>query len=167
MYDYVLQLGFDSKTEKSIQEIKNYLKQNHIEDKERIWLPHITVDLYNCNDQNRLIKKIGEIAKNMQPIKLEFQNLNDFRYETLYIEPYNKTHLLDLKEKCNHILKEYRIEKRKNMIYMPHVTLCTNENVKEAYLLANQKFYPFRGTINYLWLYNQKQELIKEYRLES
>ena len=33
MYDYVLQYGFDIESEKNIQNIKNYLKDNNIKDK--------------------------------------------------------------------------------------------------------------------------------------
>ena len=47
MYDYVLQYGFDIESEKNIQTIKNYLKDNNIKDKERKWRPHITIDLYD------------------------------------------------------------------------------------------------------------------------
>ena len=35
MYDYVLQYGFDKETQDYIQSIKNILKSNNIEDKER------------------------------------------------------------------------------------------------------------------------------------
>ena len=52
MYDYVLQYGFDKETQDYIQSIKNTLKSNNIEDKERNWLPHITIDLYDCKNKN-------------------------------------------------------------------------------------------------------------------
>lgn len=165
MYDYVLQLGFENKTKTTVQELKRYLKEHKIEDKERVWLPHITIDLYNCKNQEQFIEKVEMIVRNIQPIKLQFKNLNDFEKETLYIEPYNKTKLIKIKEMCNKELREYRLEKRKDMIYKPHVTLCTNENIEEAYELAIKKFKSFEGKIIYLWIYNQKQELIKEYHL--
>lgn len=56
MYDYVLQYGFDDKSSRIIQEIKDYLKVNEIKDRERKWLPHITIDLYDCKDQNEFFK---------------------------------------------------------------------------------------------------------------
>ncbi len=34
MYDYVLQYGFDIESENNIQNIKKYLKNNNIKDKE-------------------------------------------------------------------------------------------------------------------------------------
>ena len=43
MYDYVLQYGFHTKTQDYIQNIKNILRSNNVADKERKWLPHITL----------------------------------------------------------------------------------------------------------------------------
>lgn len=60
MYDYVLQYGFDKNTQKTIQEIKGCLKRNKIEDRERNWLSHITIDLYNCKSQNEFIEQIAK-----------------------------------------------------------------------------------------------------------
>ena len=60
MYDYVLQYGFDQNIQKTIQEIKECLKKNEIEDRERKWLPHITIDLYNCKNQNEFIEQIAK-----------------------------------------------------------------------------------------------------------
>ena len=51
MYDYVLQYGFDTESIYYIQCIKDYLKNNRIIDRERNWLPHITIDLYNCKNE--------------------------------------------------------------------------------------------------------------------
>ena len=56
MYDYVLQYGFDIESENNIQNIKKYLKNNNIKDKERKWRPHITIDLYDCTNQNEFIE---------------------------------------------------------------------------------------------------------------
>lgn len=50
MYDYVLQYGFDKKTQTNMQELKRCLKENCIKDKERNWLPHITINLYDCKN---------------------------------------------------------------------------------------------------------------------
>ena len=87
MYDYVLQYGFDKKLQEYIQNIKEYLKINNVEDKERNWLPHIT--------------------------------------------------------------------------------LCTNNDIDEnIYNLANKKFYPISVEIKYIWVYDQKMKLVKEYRLK-
>lgn len=166
MYDFVLQYGFDNNTQKYIQNIKNYLKENHIQDKERNWLPHITIDLYNCKNESKFINIVDSIVKNIQSFSIDLKNLNDFDKETLYIEPYNKEELLKIKEIFNNILEEYRLENRRNRIYSPHITLCTNDNINEnTYALANEKFEPFKANIEYIWIYNQNMRLIKEYKL--
>lgn len=166
MYDYVLQLGFDKNTEKRIQNLKDYLKDNNIKDKERNWLPHITIDLYDCKNINEFIIKLDETLKNIASININFNNLNDFDNKTLYIEPYEKDGLLKIKNIIDEKLKDYRIERRKSRIYKPHVTLCTNEDIRNAYKLALERFRPFSGQIKYLWIYNQEMKLIKEYELK-
>ena len=65
MYDYVLQYGFEINIQNKIQNIKSHLKDNGIKDKERNWLPHITIHLYNCKNQNEFIKKVDEIVLNI------------------------------------------------------------------------------------------------------
>ena len=168
MYDYVLQYGFDINSRKTIQGIKDYLKRNGVEDKERKWLPHITIDLYNCKNQNEFIKKIDNIVSNINSFELNLKNLNDFNKETLYIEPFNKKELLDLKLLFNEKLDDYRLDNRIIRTYMPHITLCTNDNIDDSiYTLAKQKFNPFLAKVKYIWIYNQQMELIKEYDLEN
>ena len=88
MYDYVLQYGFDKETEQFVQSIKNYLKENKIKDEERNWLPHITIDLYNCKDQETFINKLDNIISNIKRFNVRFINLNDFNGKILYIEPF-------------------------------------------------------------------------------
>lgn len=167
MYDYVLQYGFDNNTQKYIQDIKDYLKLNDIEDKERKWLPHITIDLYNCKDQNNFILETNAIVKNIKAFSLECNNLNDFDSKTLYIEPYNKEELLQIKEIFNQKLDKYRLEHRRKRVYKPHITLCTNENIDiNTYKLADKKFSPFVANIEYIWVYKQDMKLIKEYKLK-
>ena len=85
MYDYVLQYGFDKNTQKTIQEIKGCLKKNKIEDRERNWLPHITIDLYNCKSQNEFIEQLDKIVGQIESFEIECKNLNNFDEETLYI----------------------------------------------------------------------------------
>lgn len=107
------------------------------------------------------------IIKKIKQIDIEFKNLNDFEKETLYIEPFKKEELLKLKKVFDEKLKDYRLENRKERIYMPHVTLCTNDLIEEkTYELANKKFKPFSTKIKYIWIYNQQMDLIKEYQLE-
>lgn len=167
MYDYVLQYGFDIKSESYIKDIKEYLKNNGIEDRERNWLPHITIDLYDCKNQDEFINKVDLIISNINEFNIEFKNLNTFNNETLYIEPYNKEKLMDLKNLFNKELNNYMIEKRRTRIYKPHATICTTDMLEKSIQLANIKFTPFTAKIEYIWVYNQKMELIKQYKLKE
>ena len=97
MYDYVLQYGFDTESKYYIQSIKDYLKNNRIIDRERNWLPHITIDLYNCKNEKEFIDKLDVIVEKISAFNIEFKNLNTCNNETLYIEPYNKEILMELK----------------------------------------------------------------------
>ncbi len=167
MYDYVLQYGFDKETQDYVQNIKNILKLNNVTDKERNWLPHITIDLYDCKNKDEFIEKVDKIVQNINSFAVEFRNLNNFDNETLYIEPYNKNNLMLLKSLFDEKLKSYRLEKRLKREYIPHVTLCTNDDLSSAYKIAREKFSPFNGMIKYIWCYNQNMELLKEYILNN
>ncbi len=167
MYDYVLQYGFDKETQDYIQSIKNTLKLNNVVDRERNWLPHITIDLYDCKNKDEFIGKLNKIVKNISSFNIEFRNLNNFDNETLYIEPYNKDNLMDLKSIFDEELKSYRLERRLKRVYRPHATLCTNNDLSIAYKVANENFSTFNGTIKYIWCYNQNMELLKEYILKD
>ncbi len=166
MYDYVLQLGFDKKTEDYIQEIKNSLKDNDVMDKEKNWRPHITVDLYNSSNKEEFIKMIDEIVKKIDSFEVNFNNLNDFDDETLYIEPFNKEKLYAIKDLFDKEMDIYRLERRKMRVYRPHVTLCTNDDLTVARKISEDKFRPFIGKVTYLWIYNPKVTLIKEYKFK-
>lgn len=165
MYDYVLQYGFDIESKNYIQSIKDYLKSNGIIDRERNWLPHITIDLYNCKNQNQFIDKLDAIVKNINPFYVEFKNLNTCNDETLYIEPYNKEPLIELKQYFNKELSNYMLEKRRKRKYIPHATLCTSDTLDKSIQLANEKFNPLVATIKYIWVYSRDMQLIKEYIL--
>lgn len=165
MYDYVLQYGFDSNSQNSIQNIKNYLQSNGIQDKEREWLPHITIDLYNCNDRKELISKLDKIIEKIKCFDIEFKSLNSFNEETLYIEPNNREHLMKLKYIFDNELELYRLENRREREYIPHVTLCTNDTLEMSKKLAVNVFIPFIAKVKYIWVYSQKMELIKQYEL--
>ena len=166
MYDYVLQYGFDTESKYYIQSIKDYLKNNRIIDRERNWLPHITIDLYNCKNEKEFIDKLDVIVEKISAFNIEFKNLNTFNNETLYIEPYNKEILMELKQYFNTELNNYMLEKRRERKYIPHATLCTSDTLDKSIQLANQKFNPFISTIKYIWVYNRDMQLIKEYNLK-
>ena len=143
MYNYVLQYGFDKETQNYIQSIKNTLKSNSIEDKERNWLPHITIDLYDFKNKNIFIEKLDKIVQNISSFNMKFRNLNNFDNETLYIEPYNKDNLMNLKSIFDQGLKPYRLERRLKRVYKPHVTLYTNNDLSIAYKITNEEFSTF------------------------
>lgn len=166
MYDYVLQYGFDMESQNYIQSIKDFLRNNGIKDRERNWLPHITIDLYNCKNQNEFINKLDTIMKYIKEFYIEFKNLNTCNDETLYIEPYNKKELMDLKQFFNKELNIYMLEKRKERKYIPHATLCTSDTLDKSIQLANEKFNPFTAKIKYIWIYNRDMDLRKEYSLK-
>lgn len=166
MYDYVLQYGFDTESKYYIQSIKDYLKNNRIIDRERNWLPHITIDLYNCKNEKEFIDKLDVIVEKISAFNIEFKNLNTCNNETLYIEPYNKEILMELKQYFNIELNNYMLEKRRERKYIPHATLCTSDTLDKSIQLANQKFNPFISTIKYIWVYNRDMQLIKEYNLK-
>ncbi len=167
MYDYVLQYGFDKDTQNTIQEIKKCLKESDVKDKERNWLPHITIDLYDCEDKEKFIQKLDQVVRKIDNFKIECKNLNNFNEETLYIEPHNKEILMKLKSIFDEELTEYRLEVRRKREYIPHITLCTNDDLTKAKEIAKQKFKPFVAKIEYLWVYNCDMKLIKEYELKS
>lgn len=166
MYDYVLQYGFDTESKYYIQSIKDYLKNNRIIDRERNWLPHITIDLYNCKNEKEFIDKLDVIVEKISAFNIEFKNLNTCNNETLYIEPYNKEILMELKQYFNIELNNYMLEKRRERKYIPYATLCTSDTLDKSIQSANQKFNPFISTIKYIWVYNRDMQLIKEYNLK-
>ena len=150
MYDYVLEYGFDTESKYYIQSIKDYLKNNRIIDREKNWLPHITIDLYNCKNEKEFIDKLDVIVEKISAFNIEFKNLNTCNNETLYIEPYNKEILMELKQYFNTELNNYMLEKRRERKYIPHATLCTSDTLDKSIQLANQKFNPFISTIKYI-----------------
>lgn len=158
MYDYVLQYGFDTESKYYIQSIKDYLKNNRIIVRERNWLPHINIDLYNCKNEKEFIDKLDVIVEKISTFNIEFKNSNTCNNETLYIEPYNKEILMEL--------NNYMLEKRRERKYIPHATICTSDTLDKSIQLANQKFNPFISTIKYIWVYNRDMQLIKEYNLK-
>lgn len=165
MYDYVLQLGFEKETEKYVNYIKKRLKTNGILDQEKNWNPHITIDLYNCQSEQEFLTKVDNIVKKINKFQLQFNNLNHFNEKTLYMEPYNKEYLYEIKKMFDEGLDKYRLDKRRDKRYTPHVTLCTNDNIGDAKTIAEQIFIPFCGLVTDIWVYNPRVELIKSYQL--
>ena len=164
-YDYVLQLGFDKQTENYIQHIKDTLKANNIRDRQKNWRPHITIDMYNCDDEKLFIEKVENIVSNIKAENLACKNLNNFDNETLYIEPFNKEGLQNIKHIFNDGLAEFRLQSRINREYKPHITLCSTDNIAGAIEISTLLFKPFECKAEYLWIYTPAVKLVKEYKL--
>lgn len=167
MYDYVLQYGFDKNSHNKIQEIKDYLKINGIQDRERNWLPHITIDLYNCKKQDEFLNSVDSIINKIKQFDIQFKSLNNCNEETLYIEPFNKDNLMNLKQFFDEKLNKYMLEKRRTRKYIPHATLCTSDTLDKSIKLANDKFSPFTARVKCIWVYNSDMVLIREYKLKD
>ena len=58
--------------------------------------------------------------------------MNTCNNETLYIEPYNKEILMELKQYFNTELNNYMLEKRRERKYIPHATLCTSDTLDKS-----------------------------------
>lgn len=116
--------------------------------------------------KKEFIDKLDVIVEKISAFNIEFKNLNTCNNETLYIEPYNKEILMELKQYFNIELNNYMSEKRRERKYIPHATLCTSDTLDKSIQLANQKFNPFISTIKYIWVYNRDMQLIKEYNLK-
>ena len=101
-------------------------------------MPHITIDLYNCKNEKEFIDKLDVIVEKISAFNIEFKNLNTCNNETLYIEPYNKEILMELKQYFNTELNNYMLEKRRERKYIPHATLCTSDTLDKSIQLANQ-----------------------------
>lgn len=166
MYDYVLQYGFDINSQNTIQDIKDYLISNGIKDRERKWIPHITIDLYNCNNHDEFFNKLDSIINKIEHFNVEFRMLNNCNGETLYIEPHNKEKLMELKRLFDKELNEYMLANRRTRTYIPHATINTSDFLEESIKLSNEKFSPFVSKVKYIWVYNFDMELIKEYELK-
>ena len=74
MYDQVLQLSFSRNVQEKIQDIKEEIRKNNIEDKEREWKPHIT--LCTTND----LREATKIAK---------KKFKEFTTQIKYLWVYN------------------------------------------------------------------------------
>ena len=85
-----------------------------------------------------------------------------------YIQSHITNRLLELKLDFDNVLNDYRKLNRKERIYRPHITLCTNENINQSlYDLTHNVFEPFVAKVEKIWIYNQNMELIKEYKLKN
>lgn len=73
MYDYVLQYGFDIESQNYIQGIKEYLKKSGIKDIERNWMPHITIDLYNCKNKDEFINKLDVVIGKIEEFDIDLR----------------------------------------------------------------------------------------------
>lgn len=165
MYDYVLQLLYDDETTNEITELKNILVKNNIENNERPWLPHITIDLYYNVNSVEFISILDNFIKIKKQFNFEFDKLGKIDKGVLFLVPNNIEELVKIKEELNIKLDKYRINDRRNKDYIPHSTLTINKDVTYAEKLLSQNFAPIKCTVKYLCIYNSDMELIKKYEL--
>lgn len=167
MYDYVIQYGLNLEATQLIQEIKRELKQKRIPDKEKKWLPHITIDLYKSNNKNEFIHQVEQITQHIKSFTIELNELADFDQETLYLNPTPKEQLLINKKQFDQALYKYQLPHRRKRIYKPHITLCTNDKIeKNTYDIAKTKFRPFTAKVKYVWIYTPEIVLVKQIELK-
>lgn len=86
---------------------------------------------------------MDNIVKKINKFQLQFKNLNHFNKKTLYMEPYNKEYLYEIKKMFDERLDKYRLDKRREKTYTPHVTLCTNDDISDAKKLLKKNLNHF------------------------
>ena len=166
METYILQFGLDRDSQNFVQNIRNEIKLAGFVDRQRGWLPHITIDKYNDSNFNLLINNVESVLKNFSAFDIELKQLGNFDNETLFIDPLPKNTILDIKTQLDLALDEFRFESRKLRPYNPHITLCTNNNLDECQKVATKNLSPKTATVEKIWLYTEKNmELIKEWTL--
>lgn len=138
MEELILQFAFDREAMITIQDIRNHIRVNEFVDRQRGWLPHITINKYNVEsqDKEKFIKLTDEIISNYSLFNLHLEALDNFingeNDGTLYIKPTETENLCTLKQQFDVKLEEFTIESRKKRYYTPHITLCTNNMLKES-----------------------------------
>lgn len=165
MYDYVLQFGFDGESQFKVQEIRNHIRQSGFIDRQRGWLPHITIDMYNCKDKEEFIEKIDKIVENLQQFEIKMEKIDNFFNEYLHIAPSPAEKLQKIKQQFDVALGNYMLSSRKEKEYKPHITLSQNDELEQSQKVAMEKFLPWRATVCKVWMYNEKMQLIKQWTL--
>ena len=167
-YNYVVCFMFDEPSSSKIQKMKNFLKENNIETKEKPWPPHITLDLYENIDKTTLIDKTSEITNNLSSFKVNLNEINQFGDSVLYLQPEDTTILKKIKKQFDKTLEDYRIaEIIERELYTPHVTLLINQNVANAKNILNNIFEPFEVNVTNIAIYNKNLELIHNFTLKE
>ncbi|MBE6123980.1 MAG: 2'-5' RNA ligase family protein [Erysipelotrichaceae bacterium] len=162
--EYVLQFGFDIKSQKKIQKIKNYLRLKGIVDKQRGWFPHITLNLYQIDDLDKFIEIIDKFVGNISSFEVICSSLGNFRQETLFINPNSKEDFESIKNIFDKKLKKYVIPDDRP--YSPHITVCTNSMFEKSEELTRKKFKKMKVNVCKIWLFDEKVNLIKEWKLK-
>lgn len=168
METYILQFGLDKNSQDFIQNVRNEIRIAGFVDRQRGWLPHITIDKYDGSNFEELIEKINQVIANVSAFKINLETLNNFDKETLFVEPEPKDKVLEIKSELDIALDKFRFESRRMRGYNPHITLCTNNNLEECEKIAYQHFSKREATIERVWLYTEKNmELVKEWVLKN
>ena len=163
-YDYVLQFGLDRLSQAYVQNIRNRIRQNDLVDRQRGWLPHITIDKYKCKEEDKIVEIIDSVVEGIYEIPFAVEEFGNFDGETLYLKPSNIEEFQIVKETFDKALKNYKVKGRDT--YNPHITLCTNDKLEESIDVVMSIFSSFSGYACKLWLYDEKMCLIKEWLLK-
>ena len=168
METYILQFGLDKNSQDYIQNVRNEIRIAGFVDRQRGWLPHITIDKYDDSNLEELIERTNQVLADVTAFKINLETLNNFDKETLFIEPNPKDIILEIKNNLDISLDKFRFESRKLRGYNPHITLCTNNNLEECEKIAYQHFSKREAAIERVWLYTEKNmELVKEWVLKN
>ena len=166
MYNYVIQIALDRTSQTYVQNLRNCIRQNNIVDRQRGWLPHITVDKYNCKNEKNLINKITEIVSDIKVFKFNVSGFSSFSGETLYLKPDKLDEIIELKNKFDKGLSRYRLSKElRRKEYNPHITICTNDRLEDSIQVLMNYFSSFEVFVSKIWLYTEDMRLVKEWEL--
>ena len=164
MYDYVLQFGLDDESSKKVQVIRNHIRLEGFLDKQRGWLPHITIEKYNCSNRNEFISRVEKVVSKISKFNINLFSFGTFDNGTLFITPTPADNLVKYKNMFDEELSTMKVPSKHDG-YNPHVTLCTNDHLEQSKVAAFEKFKPFSATVTKVWIYTENMVLVKEFEL--
>lgn len=135
-----------------------------IPDKQRGWLPHVTLNLYQFEDLDKFIKSIDKFIGEISTFGVMCSSLGNFRKETLFIDPDNKECFESIKNLFDKKLAKYVIKDDRK--YAPHITICTNNMFDKSVELTKKKFKKMKVKVCKIWLFDEKVNFIKEWKLK-
>lgn len=164
MYDYVVVLLFDDKTNIKLLSLKNML-----EVESTLKLPyHITIDLYENITSNKLTTIIDQFISEINLFPFRFIKVDNFDNNVLFLQPDNEEKFLKIKNLFDLHLSEFKIkDNTNNGIYKPHTTLIKGEDIVNSQLYLETQFTQFDGNVTGLGVFSKDKTLIKGYKLNG